>query len=81
MNVGSGPAGRKRRWIEQLLLAVGERAFSGVDDAARCEGWTVTVQRGGLRRSYRDPRFDSLRDRRLAAMSPSLSEASAGSTR
>jgi hypothetical protein len=36
------------------------RLFAADDARARRRGWQVTVQRGGLGRSYRDPRFDLL---------------------
>jgi DnaJ-class molecular chaperone len=36
------------------------RLFAADDARARACGWQVTVQRGGLGRSYRDPRFDRL---------------------
>jgi hypothetical protein len=36
------------------------RLFAADDARARGRGWQVTVQRGGLGRSYRDPRFDLL---------------------
>lgn len=39
---------------------LGERLFGGLDARARGNGWQVTSLRGGLRRQYRDPRFDSL---------------------
>ena len=45
---------RLRRWV----LWVGERLFAESDEQARRRGWQVTVGRGGLARSYRDPRFD-----------------------
>ena len=34
--------------------------FAADDARARGRGWQVTVQRGGLGRRYRDPRFDLL---------------------
>jgi DnaJ-class molecular chaperone len=37
-----------------------DRLFAADDARARGRGWRVTVQRGGLGRSYRDPRFDLL---------------------
>lgn len=43
-----------RRW----LARVGEGLFGEADAEARRRRWQVTVERGGLARSYRDPRFD-----------------------
>jgi hypothetical protein len=37
-----------------------DRLFAADDARARERGWQITVQRGGLSRSYRDPRFDLL---------------------
>ena len=37
-----------------------DRLFAADDARARGRGWQVTVQRGGLGRRYRDPRFDLL---------------------
>ena len=51
---------RWRRGLHKCLLRVGARLFASSDAAARRHGWQVTVRRGGLGRSYRDPRFDQL---------------------
>ena len=37
-----------------------DRLFAADDARARGYGWQITAQRGGLGRSYRDPRFDLL---------------------
>jgi hypothetical protein len=39
---------------------MGDRLFAVHDAWARQRGWQITVQTGGLGRSYRDPRFDLL---------------------
>lgn len=43
-----------------LLRALTRRLFRASDTEARSHGWTVEARRGGLSRSYRDPRFDAL---------------------
>jgi hypothetical protein len=40
---------------------VGDGLFARADARARDRGWAVGRSRAGLRRSYRDPRFDLLR--------------------
>ena len=40
---------------------VGDRVFAAPDHVAAPHGWQITSRRGGLVRSYRDPRFDTLR--------------------
>jgi hypothetical protein len=44
-----------------LIRAVGNRLFQAEDVRARQYGWQITSRRGGLARTYRDPRFDRLR--------------------
>ena len=51
---------RRRCGLRDYLVRVGARLFASSDAAARRNGWQVTVRRGGLGRSYRDPRFDQL---------------------
>jgi cytochrome c553 len=46
--------------LRATLIAVAERAFTAADADARQHGWQVTSIQGGLGRSYRDPRFDTL---------------------
>lgn len=42
------------------ILAIGDRLFVDEDVWARAKGLQVEVRLGGLGRTYRDPRFDSL---------------------
>lgn len=44
--------------VRRLVLKVGAWLFAEADAQARRRGWQVTVERGGLARSVRDPRFD-----------------------
>jgi RecJ-like exonuclease len=44
-----------------LIRAAGDRLFQAEDERARQYGWQVTARRGGLARTYRDPRFDRFR--------------------
>jgi hypothetical protein len=39
---------------------VGTRLFAANDREAARHGWQITQLQGGLGRSYRDPRFDTL---------------------
>jgi len=48
-------------WLASLPHSAGARLFAMNDAEAGWSGWTVTELRGGLARSYRDPRFDLLR--------------------
>ena len=48
-------------WLASLPHRVGARLFAMNDMEAGWRGWEVTELRGGLARSYRDPRFDLLR--------------------
>jgi hypothetical protein len=49
-----------RSWLGRLLDAVGGWVFRADDRAAIQYGWQITTHHGGLSRSYRDPRFDTL---------------------
>jgi hypothetical protein len=53
-----------RATVTDLLLralsAIGDKIFQADDRRARDHGWQVVPRRGGLSRSYRDPRFDRL---------------------
>jgi RecJ-like exonuclease len=44
-----------------LVRAAGDRLFQAHDERAGQYGWQITVRRGGLARTYRDPRFDRFR--------------------
>jgi DnaJ-class molecular chaperone len=44
-----------------LIRAAGNRLFQAEDERAKQYGWQITVRRGGLARTYRDPRFDRFR--------------------
>jgi hypothetical protein len=44
-----------------LIRAAGDRLFQAEDARARQYGWEITGRRGGLARTYRDPRFDRFR--------------------
>jgi hypothetical protein len=54
---GAGPA----RWLAGRVAVAGARLFAVQDRIAMQHGWVITKRRGGLGRSYRDPRFDWLR--------------------
>jgi hypothetical protein len=47
-------------WLAAIPGRLGGRLFATNDDEARWHGWVITKTRGGLARSYRDPRFDAL---------------------
>ncbi len=47
--------------IVDAIRRLGEILFRRADARARSYGWEVTSSRRGLARSYRDPRFDTLR--------------------
>ena len=53
-----------RKTLRDLLLrvlsAIGNMIFRADDRRAREQGWQITPRQGGLSRTYRDPRFDSL---------------------
>jgi hypothetical protein len=55
------PRNRVARWLAGRIAAVGARLFAAEDLAATQHGWQITQRRGGMGRSYRDPRFDTLR--------------------
>lgn len=44
--------------LARLIRAAGDRLFQAEDARARQYGWQITARRGGLARTYRDPRFD-----------------------
>jgi hypothetical protein len=46
--------------LARAVGRAGARHFEDDDAFALRHGWTITIQRGGLARSYRDPRFDAL---------------------
>jgi hypothetical protein len=48
--------------LVRLVRAVGDRLFQAEDVRASQYGWQITARRGGLARTYRDPRFDSFRN-------------------
>jgi hypothetical protein len=48
------------RWLASLAETAGDRLFARDDQIARGHGWQVIALTGGLRRRYRDPRFDTL---------------------
>lgn len=55
---------RSRRipdWLSGLVRPAGATLFARSDTEARWRRWNITELRGGLARSYRDPRFDALR--------------------
>lgn len=56
-----GNIARVTGWLALLTRAAGNRLFQAEDVRARRYGWQITARRGGLARSYRDPRFDRLR--------------------
>ena len=57
--------GHRVGWVTGHLAAwirtAGDRLFRDEDARALRNGWQVQVRHGGLSRTYRDPRFDSLR--------------------
>jgi hypothetical protein len=50
---------RLRRRFEKLVLRLGNRLFTRADAEAARHGWQVVRRRGGLARTYRDPRFSA----------------------
>jgi hypothetical protein len=58
--IGTG-YGRVVAWLAGLPRRAGRRLFAVNDAEARWHRWQVTELRGGLARSYHDPRFDLLR--------------------
>ena len=53
---GHGPV----RWLSKVIEAVGNRVFRADDQWAIEHNLQITPRHGGLSRSYRDPRFDTL---------------------
>jgi hypothetical protein len=61
------PSRSGRRTLAMILLhAIGDRLHKDGDLRARQHGWQVTTRRGGMARTYRDPRFDQFKDREAA---------------
>lgn len=55
------PSGRVLlSWLAAIPRRLGDRLFTMNDTEAYWRGWQITKTRGGLARSYRDPRFDTL---------------------
>jgi hypothetical protein len=48
------------RWAARQLSAAGNRIFFCCDEEACWRGWQITRRHGGLARTYRDPRCDTL---------------------
>lgn len=48
------------RLLTGRLHRAGKALFRERDSRARAHGWQIQVSRGGLSRTYRDPRFDRL---------------------
>ena len=47
--------------LVRLVRAACDRLFQAEDIRASQNGWQITARRGGLARTYRDPRFDRFR--------------------
>jgi hypothetical protein len=47
-------------WLGAIPRRLGDRLFALNDTEAYWRGWQITKTQGGLGRSYRDPRFDTL---------------------
>jgi hypothetical protein len=65
LRMASGQGSRPARVAGRLALLIsrfGHRLYQADDARARQHGWEITVQRGGLARRYRDPRFDRFRE-------------------
>ena len=58
-----GPLARVTGRLARLIETVGDRLFRDADVRASQHGWQITTRRGGLARTYRDPRFDRLSNR------------------
>ena len=54
---GGGPARATGR-LALLIRRVGNWLYQAEEARARQYGWQITTHRGGLARTYRDPRFD-----------------------
>jgi hypothetical protein len=64
LGMASGQGGSPSRptgWLALLIRGFGDWMYQADDARARQYGWQITVLRGGLARSYRDPRFDRFR--------------------
>jgi hypothetical protein len=48
------------RWVAYQFGAVGDRIFFAIDEEACWRGWQITRRHGGLARTYRDTRCDTL---------------------
>jgi hypothetical protein len=48
------------RWVAYRLRAAGDRIFFRCGEEACWRGWQIIRRRGGLARTYRDPRCDTL---------------------
>ena len=48
------------RWVAYRLSAAGDRIFFRCDEEACWRGWQIIRRRGGLARTYRDTRCDTL---------------------
>lgn len=56
-----GPLARVTGRLARLIRTAGDRLFRDADAHASRHGWQITTRRGGLARTYRDPRFDRFR--------------------
>jgi hypothetical protein len=52
---------RATGWLTLLIRRFGNWLFQAEDERARQHGWQITARRGGLARTYWDPRFDRFR--------------------
>jgi RecJ-like exonuclease len=57
----AGPLARVTGRLARLIRTAGDRLFRDADTRASQYGWQITARRGGLARTYRDPRFDRFR--------------------
>jgi hypothetical protein len=57
---GSSPVRATGR-LALLIRRFGDRLYQADDARARQWSWQIAVHRGGLARTYRDPRFDRFR--------------------
>jgi RecJ-like exonuclease len=48
--------------LVRMVRAAGDRLFQAADIRASRNGWQIKARRGGLARTYRDPRFDRFRN-------------------
>jgi hypothetical protein len=56
-----GPLARVTGRLARRIRTAGDRLFRDADTRASQYGWQITARRGGLARTYRDPRFDRFR--------------------